>query len=313
MAQKKFATKILAFCLLTAVLLSQSFLSFTVAQSNGITVGEWPMDQIKPSDSVTITPDSIGNNHGILAGDVEPTLVDSKYDKALKFNGENAVYVPIKFVVGFPPMSQPMYVPISQNLDIQKHVKISACVYVSNLKNVTYNNIVVKCTHMDQACDWQDTIRILGLAIRAGTPEPGEQYTEGVLSGYLVTDNGGFNEIVTTQPIPFNQWVNVEFRRDATGMYLYLNGDKQATNVIHGVQNPSGTILNGTEYYFGHDSFATIDNVKITDLSPANIMEDTFDIGPNIMMAIIAVALIFAIAWLLRRVIQLWIIRPKPS
>gem|GEM_PF-5855837 len=38
MAQKKFATKILAFCLLTAVLLSQSFLSFTVAQSNGITV-----------------------------------------------------------------------------------------------------------------------------------------------------------------------------------------------------------------------------------------------------------------------------------
>ena len=269
------------------------------------------MDQIKPSDSGTITPDSTGVNAGILAGDVEPIIVDGKYDKALEFNGENTVYVPINFVVGFPPMSEPLFVPISPNLDIQKYVQISAWVYVPNLKNVTYNNIAVKCTHPDQACDWQNTIRILGLAIRAGTPENGEQYVEGALSGYVMTESGDFNEVVTTQAVPFNQWVNVEFRRDATGLHLYLNGNEQAANVLHGVQNPSGNILNGTEYYFGHDSFTKIDNIKIADLSPVSLTEDAFDIGPNIMIAIIAVALIFATAWLLRRVIQLWIIRPK--
>jgi hypothetical protein len=269
------------------------------------------MDEIKPMDTGSITPDVASTNVGILAGDPEPALVDGKYGKALKFDGENGVYVPIKFVVGFPPMSQPMYVPISQNLDVQKHVQLSAWIYVSSLKDADYNNIVVKCTHPDQDCDWRNTIRILGLAIRAGTPEKGEQYVEGALSGCVLTDNGGFNEIVTTQAVPFNQWVNVEFRRDTTGMHLYINGKEQATNVIHGVQNPSGNILNGTEYYFGHDSFTTIDNVKITDLSPSNIAESTFDIGPNIMIAIVAVALIFAIAWLLRRAIQLWIIRPK--
>jgi hypothetical protein len=94
-------------------------------------------------------------------------------------------------------------------------------------------------------------------------------------------------------------------------MHLYLNGDEQTTTVLHGVQNPQGNIVNGTEYYFGHDSLITIDNIKLVDLSPPNVTEDAFDIGPNIMIAIIAVALIFAIAWLLRRAIQLWIIRPK--
>jgi len=312
MAQKNFTAKVLTFCLLLVTLLSPIFLPATTSQSSGVTVGEWAMDQIKPSDSGTITPDNTAINHGILVGEAEPILVDGKYDKALEFNGQNAVYVPIKFVVGFPPMSEPMYVPISQNLDIQKYVQISAWIYVSSLYDSAYNHIVTKCTHPDQTCDWQNTIRILGLSIRAGTPENGEQYVQGALSGYVMTDNDGFNEIITTQSIPFNQWIKVEFRRDVTGMHLYLNGNKQTTTVLHGIQNPSGNILNGTEYYFGHDSLATIDNIKITDLSPStNITEDSFDIGPNIMIAIIAVALIFAIAWLLRRVIQLWIIRPK--
>jgi len=311
MVQKIFTVKVLVFCLLAVTLLSSLFLVAANAQIGSITVGEWPMDEIKPSDSGSITPDKTGVNNGILVGDPEPALVDGKYDKALKFDGENGIYVPIKFVVGFPPMTQPMYVPISQNLDVQKHVQISAWIYVPSLKNADYNNIVAKCTHPDQNCDWRNTIRILGLAIRAGTPENGEQYVEGALSGYVLTDNDVFSEIVTTQPVPLNQWINVEFRRDTTGMHLYINGKEQAINVIHGVQNPSGNILNGTEYYFGHDSFTTIDNIKITDLSPENITENTFDIGPNIMIAIIAVALIFAISWLLRRAIQLWIIRPK--
>jgi hypothetical protein len=311
LAQKSNSARILAFCLLTITLLSPLLLAATSAQNGGVVVGEWPLDQIKPDDSTTTTPDSTGVNSGVLAGDVEPALVEGKHDKALRFDGENTVYVPIKFVVGFPPMSEPMYVPISLNLDIQKYEKIDAWVYVPSLKDVTYNNIVVKCTHPDQACAWQNTVRILGLAIRAGTPESGEDYVQGALSGFVLTDTGGFNEIVTTQSVPLNQWINVAFVRDATGMHLYLGGVEQDTKVLHGVENPSGNIVAGTEYYFGHDSYTSIDNIKITDLSPSGLAEDAFDIGPNIMIAIIAVALIFAVVWLLRRAIQLWIIRPK--
>jgi hypothetical protein len=93
-------------------------------------------------------------------------------------------------------------------------------------------------------------------------------------------------------------------------MYLYLNGEEQTVKVLHGSQNPQGNIVNGTELYFGHDSLASIDEVKIQDLEPP-IAENAFDIGPNMVIVIIAVSLIFAVAWLLRRAIQLWIIRPK--
>lgn len=296
--------------MLLAVTISLTF-STVYAQSGGVVVGEWTLDEVKPSDDTTITLDQTGVNAGILAGHPEPELVDGKYDKALKFDGENAVYVPVKFVVGFPPMSQPMYVPISTNLDIQKYVQINAWVNVPDLNDATYNNIVIKADHPDQDCAWQNTTRVLGLALRAGTPESGEAYTAGVLSGFVYTDEGGFNEIVTTEPIAFDQWVNVEFTRTATGMHLYVDGQEQTVKVLHGTQNPVGDILNGTEYYFGHDSFATIDNVKIVDLSPPDPAEDAFDIGPNIMVVIVVVSLIFAVAWLLRRAIQLWIIKPK--
>jgi hypothetical protein len=124
-----------------------------------------------------------------------------------------------------------------------------------------------------------------------------------------MTESGGFNEIVTAEPISLNEWVNVVFTRTATGMHLYIDGKEQAVKVVEGTQNPSGNILNGTEYYFGHDSLATIDNIKITDL--AQEAENAFDIGPNMMIVIIAVSLIFAVAWLMRRGIQLWIIKPK--
>lgn len=127
----------------------------------------------------------------------------------------------------------------------------------------------------------------------------------------MLTDSGGFNEIVTKEPVPMNQWVNVEFSRTSTGMHLYVNGYEQNVNVIQGVQNPQDNIVNGTEYYFGHDGLATIDDVHITDLSPPDITENAFDIGPNVMIAVIVVSVIFAAAWLLRRAIQLWLIRPK--
>ncbi len=306
----KSRVNVLMLCLLMASVLSPILLTSVKAQNSGVTVGYWPLDEVKSSGYNVITPDSTGVNPGIVAGTPEPTLVDGKIGKAMQFNGQNFVYIPIKFVVGFPPTPQPIYIPISPNLDVQKYVEIEAWINVPGLKNATYNNIVVKCNHPDQAASWQNTTRVLGIALRAGAPENGVQYVEGALSGFVSTDTGGFNEIVTTQPVSLNQWIQVEFARTSTGMHLYINGYEQSVNVIHGVQNPQGSIVNGTEYYFGHDGLATIDDVRIVDLDP-QVSEAAFDIGPNIMMAIIVVSVIFAVAWLLRRVIQLWLIRPK--
>ena len=302
--------KVLVLTALAVSFLSTAFLVAVEAQGSGVTVGYWPLDEIKSSGSSVITPDQTGVNAGILAGSPEPALVDGKFDKAFQFNGDNFVYVPVKFVIGFPPTPQAIYMPISPNLDIQKYVEISAWINVPGYKDATYNNIVVKCNHPDQACAWQNTTRVLGLAIRAGTPSNGECYVEGALSGFVWTDDGGYNEIVTTTPIPLNQWVNVEFTRTSTGMHLSLNGYEQAVETIHGVQNPQGNIVNGTEYYFGHDGLTTIDDIRIIDLAPP-AAENSFDIGNNMAIVIIAVSIIFAIAWLLRRAIQLWIIRPK--
>jgi hypothetical protein len=308
MATNKKSIKMLTLCLLIATMLTPILLATAQAESATI-VGEWKLDETKNSGSIAITPDSTGINNGILAGNPHPTLVDGQSDKAMQFNGENAIYVPIKFVVGFPPMDEPMYVPISTNLDIQQYFTIDAWINIHAYKNVTYNNIVVKCNHPDQAAAWQNTTRILGLAIRAGTPSNSQQYVEGALSGFVMTESGGFNEIVSTQSVPVNTWVEVQFTRTPNGLHLYLNGAEQTVNVLEGTQNPTGNILNGTEYYIGHDILATIDNVKITDLSPEIL--NSFDIGPNVMIVIIAVSVIFAVAWLLRRAIQLWIIKPK--
>jgi hypothetical protein len=307
----KSKVKALTLCLLVAALLTPILMSNVKAQGNGVTVGYWPLDEVKSSDSNVITPDQTGINGGIVVQHpTAPTLVDGKFDKAMQFNGENGVYIPLKFVIGFPPTPQPIYVPISPNLDIQKQVDIQAWINVQAFKDVTYNNIVVKCNHPDQACAWQNTTRVLGVSLRAGTPETGEQYVTGALSGYVLTDQG-FNEIVTTQSVPLSQWIQVEFSRTSTGMHLYINGYEQNIKVINGVQNPQGNIINGTEYYFGHDAIVTMDDVKIVDLDPSKVSEAAFDIGPNIMVAAIVVSVIFAVAWLLRRLVQLWLIRPK--
>lgn len=301
--------KIIVLSLFVACILGSPIFALVNAQSSGDTVGFWHLDEVKPSGYNTITLDAEGVNAGIIAGDPQPTLVEGKFDKAMKFNGENFVYVPIKFVVGFPPTPQPIYMPISPNLDIQEYVAVEAWINVSAFKDATYNNIVVKCDHPDQASAWQNTTRVLGLSLRAGELESG--VVEGALSGFVSTDSDGFNEIVTKQPVPLNQWVNVEFTRTSTGMHLYIDGYEQEVNVIRGAQNPKGNIVNGTEYYFGHDGLAAIDEVRITDLSPPDINENAFDIGPNMVVVIIAVAVVFAVAWLLRRAIQLWIIKPK--
>jgi hypothetical protein len=307
----KSIVKILIICLLSTTIVSPISLTGVEAQNSGTFVGNWPLNEVQSSGYNTITPDKTGVNLGIVAGTPQPILVDGKFGKAMQFNGENFVYIPIKFIVGFPPTPQPIYIPISPNLDIQKYVDVTAWINVPGYKNATYNNILVKANHPDQAAAWQNTTRVLGLAIRAGDPVSGENYVQGALSGFVLTDSGGFNEIVTTQPVPLNQWVQVEFTRTSTGMHLYINGYGQSVYVLHGVENPQGNIVNGTEYYVGHDGLASIQDVTLTDLSPPKVVEAVFDIGSNMMIVIIVVSVVFAIAWLLRRLIQLWLIRPR--
>jgi hypothetical protein len=303
--------KILTICLLAGTAINLILMTGVEAQSNGTVVGSWPLNEVQASGYSTVTPDKTGVNPGIVAGTPQPSLVEGKFDKAMQFNGENFIYVPIKFIVGFPPTPQPIYIPISPNLDIQKYVDITVWINVPGFKNATYNNLLVKADHPDQAAVWQNTTRVLGLAIRAGDPASGENYVQGALSGFVLTDSGGFNEVVTTQPVPLNQWVQVEFARTSTGMHLYINGYLQSVNVLHGVENPQGNIVNGTEYYIGHDGLASIQDVALTDLSPPKVSEAAFDIGSNMMIVIIVVSVVFAIAWLLRRLIQLWLIRPR--
>jgi hypothetical protein len=295
--------------LVTSVLIPVLFIGVT-AQTNGVTVGYWPLDENKPSGYNVITPDTTGVNMGIVVGHPEPSLVEGKFDKAMQFDGANGVYIPIKFVVGFPPTPQPVYLPISTNLDVQKQVSVQAWINLPAVKDVDYNNIVVKCDHPDQACAWQNTVRVLGIAVRAGEPKDGESYVEGALSGFVYTDQDGYNEIVTTKPLALNQWTHVEFKRTTSGMHLYINGYEQEVSVLHGVKNPQGKIINGTEIYFGHDSLAAIDDVRVTDLEPEAI-EAAFDIGPNVLIAAIVIAVVFAVAWFLRRAVQIWLVRPK--
>ena len=275
------------------------------------TVGLWHLDEINPNGYQEITPDITGINNGVVGVNTSGMLVEGKFDKALYFNGHNFVYVPISFIVGFPPTPQPIYIPISPNLDIQEEIRIEAWINVQDFTDAAYNNIVVKCTRNDS--NWENTRRLVGLAIRAGPDEDGIQVARGALSGFITTDSGGFNEIVTAEPvITLNQWTHVSFERTATGMHLYVNGYEQTVKAIHGTQNPQGSICNGTEVYFGHDSKVIIDEVKISDLDPVEVSEAAIDIGPNLMIVIIVVSAIFAVAWLLRRAIQLMMFRLKP-
>jgi hypothetical protein len=260
-----------------------------------------------------ITPDATGNNPGTLVGEpTTPMLVEGKFNKALKFDGNNTVYVPMRFLVGFPPSPQPIYIPISTSLDVPKEIKIEAWINVNGFKNVTYNNIIVKCTRTDVS--WQNITRIYGLAVKAGLPQNGYSVPTGALGGYVFTDTEGFNEIVTTDfVVPLNEWIHVAFTRSlSTGMHIYVNGVEQNVKTIYGTRNPTGSIINGTELYFGHDAIVTIDEVHISNLAPeSQAVLALIDIGPNLLIAVIVVAVVFAVAWFLRRAIQMWVIRSK--
>jgi hypothetical protein len=306
-------TKAAILALLLATTLSITLTASVKAQDSvdSSTVGLWHLDEVKPDGYRALTPDAAGRNPGTLGVDPLPALVQGKFDKALQFDGNNFVYVPISFLVGFPPSPEPIFIPISPGLDVQKEFRIEAWINVQSFTNATYNNIVVKCTRSD--AQWQNITRIVGLAVRSGVPEEGISVPQGALSGFVRTDEGGANEIVTTEPvITLNQWTHVAFTRTSSGMHLYVNGYEQNVRAISGVQNPAGAVMNGTEVYFGHDSKVTIDEIHISNLVPELQKTAQIDIGPNLLIAVIAISTIFAVAWLLRRAIQMWVLRSKP-
>ncbi|MGD9130675.1 MAG: hypothetical protein PVH73_03780 [Candidatus Bathyarchaeota archaeon] len=270
------------------------------------TVGLWHLDEIEAADYTETTPDAMGYNHGTLGGEPSPTLVEGKFGKALSFRQSSFVYVPIAFLVGFPPTPEPIYIPVSSNLDIKKELKIEAWINVQAFTNASYNNIVVKCTRTGP--EVEDVTRVFGLAVKPSL----EQEEVGVLSGCIFTDSSGFNEILTTEPvIPLNQWINVAFTRTSTGMHLYVDGEEQNVKAIEGVQNPAGSIINGTEVYIGHDSEIIIDEAKITDLAPEQVLSSQVDIGDNLLIAIVVAVVVLATAWVLRKAIQMWVIYSK--
>ena len=310
--ESKALTRLMLTLFLT-IILSMAFTASVKAQNTAdpYTVGLWHLDEVLPDGYREITPDATGKNPGTLVA--APVLVEGKFDKAMNFDGKNGVYIPIRFLVGFPPSPQPMYIPISTSLDIPKEIKIEAWINVHGFKNVTYNNIVVKCSRIDGTS--QNVTRIYGIAVKAGLPQNGYAVPKGALSGYVYTDTEGLNEIVTTEPVvPFNEWIHVAFTRSLiTGMHLYVNGVEQNVKTIYGTQNPTGSMIDGTELYFGHDSEATMDEVRISNLAPeSQTVAAQIDIGPNILIGVIVVSVVFAAAWLLRRAIQMWVIRSRP-
>ena len=302
------ATKTIGLLVVTVLVVTLCFGCVNVPRvqcAQASTVGLWHLDEITPDGYSALTPDAMGYNHGTVGGDA--VLVEGKFGNALQCNISGFVYVPIAFLVGFPPTPEPIYIPVSPNLDIQKELRIEAWVNVQGFTNANYNNIVVKCTRTGALVE--DVTRVFGLAVKPSL----EQENVGVLSGCVFTDSGGFNEILTTEPvISLNKWINVAFTRTSTGMHLYVDGKEQAVTVIDGVPNPAGSIINGTEVYIGHDSEITIDEVEISDLSPeAQAIASQIDIGSNLLIAMIVVVVVFATAWVLRKVIQMWVIYSK--
>jgi len=262
------------------------------------TLAMWHLDEI-------YTPEAMDSgNNAFLGGIPPPELVEGKFGKALSFNGENFLYV---------PFSQGLYATARVTLYTPEEVTLEAWIFLNGFKNVEYNNVIVIAFRA--GLEWQTITRICGIAVT-----PSDDPNRGFLRGYVYTDKDHFNEIITVDPIiPLNVWVHVAFTRSlSTGMHLYVNGEEVNVRVVSGIRNPRGNIIRGTEIFLGHDAKIVIDEPRICDvaLNPSQLLiENTLelavsrteiDIGPNLMWAIVMASVAFAIAWLLRRIIQTW-------
>ena len=209
----------------------------------------WSFDSVEPN---YVTAESTGANSAVLGTETAnvsytPQLVDGEFGKALYFNGNAYAFV-----------------PASPSLAITGDITIDAWVFVSQFKNVIYNNIVIE--YVSTTAKYPT--RILGVAINGVTPTNSTSPVLGALRGYVTTDLAGFNEIDTIQPIPQNHWTHVVFTRSTrTGMHLYVNGLEQNVTVTAGTQNPTGSIERASGLYLGHDSMTTLDNVQILNIA----------------------------------------------
>ena len=212
-------------------------------------VAYWTFDNVEKGG---IIPDTTGNNPAILASTVGnlsliPTQVPGKFGQALSFTGWSYAFV-----------------PPSPSLLTPQEVTIDAWVNVQQIKDVSYDNILVECVRTTEPLP----TRTLGLAINGETPQNLTSPPLAALRGYVLTQNGVLNEIDTKTAIPLNQWIHVVFTRSlTTGMHIYVNGEEQAVQVASGVVNPAGSTVNQNELYIGHDSITQIDELKISNIA----------------------------------------------
>jgi hypothetical protein len=212
------------------------------------TVAMWHFDSVTQSG---MTPDATGNNYAVLGttlGDVSftPVLVDSPNGKALMFDG-----------------TQYAYTSPSSTLDIKEEFTFDATIKPQQYKDVDYNIIMVESART--ASTYPN--RIVGICVNGN---PDSAIPVGALRGFMLDQNGVFNEIVSTQAVvPLNQWTHVVFTRSLTsGMHLFVNGVEVPVTVTSGSQNPSGKVAQGGEIYIGHDSISTIDELAVKNYAP---------------------------------------------
>jgi parallel beta-helix repeat protein len=216
-------------------------------ESNSI-VASWTFDNVALDG---VVPDSTGNNPAVLASTAGnksyiPEQVQGKFGQALSFDGLSYAFV-----------------PPSPSLQTSQEVTIDAWVNVQQIKNVSYNNILVECIRTTASLP----ARTLGIAINGETPQNSSSPPIAALRGYVMTQTGILNEIDTTEPVPLNQWIHVVFTRSLTsGMHIYINGTEQKVQVTSGVTNPSGSIATQNELYIGHDSITQINELHVSNM-----------------------------------------------
>jgi parallel beta-helix repeat protein len=214
--------------------------------SNANTVAAlWHLDEVSQNGA---SPDAEGNNPLVLRpnkkGGYDPILVEGRFGQALQFNGTDYACA-----------------TVSPSLEIDGEVTIDAWIKVTQFKEVSYNNIAVECLRTPD----RFATRVLGFAINGLQPVSSDSLAQGALRGFFLDKAGEFNEIITSNfAVQLNEWLHVAFvRSSTTGMHIYVNGEEEPTVVVSGMQNPTEPIARGTEYYVGHDSFCTIDEVIV--------------------------------------------------
>src|SRR5512137_2858073 len=92
-------SKAIVIAIITLLAEGSCFVTLAKPQSSvGKEVGLWHMDEVIPAEYRSLTPDATGANPGTLIhAPADPVLVGGKFGKALSFDGQNGVYVPIRF------------------------------------------------------------------------------------------------------------------------------------------------------------------------------------------------------------------------